>query len=389
MRCGTYARGEVEAAIRKSVDDLGGIRCFVSAGERVLLKPNMLAARRPDEAITTHPEVLRAVIRMVRDAGGVPVVGDSPAGRATERILRNLAEKTGIAGVCREEGVDFALFLEYDTVAYPDGKVARSFPLARTLSMVDAVISLPKLKTHSLTGFTGAVKNCFGLVHGLKKAEYHLRMKTPEAFSEMLVDLVGCVAPRLTIMDGVQGMEGDGPSAGEARILGVVLASSDPHALDLVAARIVGSGPDEIWTLRCAEQRGLLPADGGVEVVGPGVDEVRAEGFRMPPVTRVYGRTPGVLGRFASEGLARKPVFDASTCIGCGACVDICAAKALTRDGHVVTVDRDACIRCYCCHEVCPAKAIALKRMPLRSWGRTLISPLMRHGHRTHSSNEG
>ena len=376
VRCDSYTSQAAYAAVSEAVNLLGGMDRFVSKGERVLLKPNMLAARPPQDAVTTHPEILRAAIRLTKEVGAVPVVGDSPAGPSTERILNNLARKTGIADVCGQEGVPFVLFLDYDDVGFPSGKVAKSFPLTKTFNEVDAVISLPKLKTHSFTGYTGAVKNCFGLVHGLKKAEYHLRMRTPEVFSEMLVDLAECVGPRLTIMDGVRGMDGDGPSAGRARDLGVVLASSSPHAMDLVAAEIVGIVPEDVWTLSIARDRGLLPANGvkGVEVTGESVDAARVEGFRMPPKTRAFGSTPNALGVLAAESLARKPVFDRRRCTACGSCVEICPAKALSIDtAGRVGIDRGACIRCYCCQEVCPEGAVSLRRMPLRSLSRTLF----------------
>lgn len=373
----------VDASVRKAVDLLGGISEHVTSGERVLIKPNMLAARRPDQAVTTHPEVVRAAIRLVKEAGGVPVVGDSPAGPSTERILRHLANRTGISEVCAQEGVSFALFTEYETVAYDDGKVAKTFDLTKTLQEVDAVISLAKLKTHSFTRYTGAVKNLFGLVHSLKKAEYHMRMRSPEAFSEMLVDLAEHVRPRLTIMDGVVGMDGDGPSGGRRRDLGVVLASADPHALDAVALQLVGAEPESVWTVRAAMDRGLLPKDCrvGIEVRGEALDGLRIRDFKMPPKLRMFGGIPGVVGGFVAEGVTRKPVFSKELCVGCGGCVKICPAEALSlRDGGLMKVGirRDLCIRCYCCHEVCPENAIDLKRMPMRSWRRAVTTRFKR-----------
>ena len=385
MRCATYDPVTVEASVREAVRLLGGISEHVTGGERVLIKPNMLAARRPDQAVTTHPEIVRAAIRLVKEAGGVPIVGDSPAGPSTERILRHLADRTGISEVCAQEGVPFALFTEYETVVYDDGKVAKTFNLTKTLQEVDAVISLAKLKTHSFTRYTGAVKNLFGLVHGLKKAEYHMRMRSPEAFSEMLVDLAEHVRPRLTIMDGIVGMDGDGPSGGRRRELGVVLASTDPHALDAVALQLVGAEPESVWTVKAAMNRGLLPGDfrAGIDVIGETLDELRVHDFKMPPKLRMFGGIPGVLGGFVAEGVARKPVFSRELCSGCGRCVEICPAEALSlRDDELptVAVRRDLCIRCYCCHEVCPENAVQLRRMPMRSWGRAVISRLSTGG---------
>ena len=353
--CGSYDSDVVMEAVRRAVDSLGGTAAFVSEGERILLKPNMLIPRKPEEAVTTHPEVLRAVIKLVKEAGATPIVGDSPAGRSTERILRHLADRTGIAGVCNDEDVTFALFTEGRSVSFPEGRVAKSFDLTTVLDDVDGVISIAKLKTHSYTRFTGAVKNMFGLVHGLKKAEYHMRMKRPESFSEMLVDLTECVKPRLTIMDAVVGMDGEGPSAGRAREIGLIIASSNPHALDAVALEIVGDDPMNVLTVSIAMERGLLPSTGtdGIEVIQDRPEPYRINDFKMPPRVRVFGRIPSALAYFAAEGVARKPLVDRHACTRCGACSDICPAEAVSI-GDKVVIDRSICIRCYCCQEVCP-----------------------------------
>ena len=384
----------MEAAVLRTIELLGGMARFVSPGDRILVKPNMLAARRPEQAVTTHPEVVRAVVRQVKAAGGRVVVGDSPAGPSTERILRNLADKTGISAVCAQESVPFVFFTEHDTVPSNAGRVAKTFDLTRTLQQVDGVISVAKLKTHSFTRYTGAVKNLFGLVHGLKKAEYHMRMRSPESFSEMLVDLAEHVRPRLTVMDAVEGMDGDGPSGGRKVAIGALLASDNFHALDAVALRVVGEEPRNVWTVRIAVERGVLPKDlsDGVEILGVPPEEVRVEGFRMPPKERTFGGVvPDAIGAFAAEGIARKPVFSKRLCIGCGRCVDICPAGVLSlhHDQHPnVKIRRDGCIRCYCCHEVCPENAVHLRRMPLRSWGRAVQRGIGRRGrpegHRAH-----
>jgi uncharacterized protein (DUF362 family)/NAD-dependent dihydropyrimidine dehydrogenase PreA subunit len=383
-KCESYESTLVDATVRRAVADIGGIERFVSPGDRILVKPNMLIPRRPEEAITTHPEILRVAIRLVKEAGGVAVVGDSPAGRSTERILRHLAERTGVAKVCDEEGVEFVLFTQGAKVPYPDGVVAKSFEMTSVVSETDGVISLAKLKTHSLTVFTGAVKNLFGLVHGLKKAEYHMRMKDPESFSEMLVDLAECVRPRLTVMDGVVGMDGDGPSAGRVRGVGVIMASANPHALDLAALEVVGADPDSVWTVSSARRRGLLPSSGsgaGVRVVGDDVASLDIAPFKMPPKLRVFGAIPSAIGGFVAEAATRKPVFLSRRCVRCGSCVEICPAEALSIGSEKgVDIDRPECIRCYCCQEVCPEKAVELRRMPVRSLGRALLSKIRRKG---------
>jgi len=371
--CGSYDSDVVMESVRRAVDSLGGTAAFVSEGERILLKPNMLIPRKPEEAVTTHPEVLRAVIKLVKEAGAIPIVGDSPAGRSTERILRHLADRTGIAGVCNDEEVTFALFTEGRSVSFPEGRTAKSFDLTTVLDDVDGVISIAKLKTHSYTRFTGAVKNLFGLVNGLKKAEYHMRMKRSESFSEMLVDLAECVKPRLTVMDAVIGMDGEGPSAGRPKDIGLILASSNTHALDLTALSIIGDDPENVHTIHTAIDRGFLPADGlsGIRVLYDRPEGYHISDFKMPPRTRMFGPIPSLLGGFVAEGLARKPVFMKDVCTRCGSCIEICPAEALLMQERVV-ITREQCIRCYCCQEICPQKAVVLRRMPFRSWGRSL-----------------
>jgi uncharacterized protein (DUF362 family)/NAD-dependent dihydropyrimidine dehydrogenase PreA subunit len=374
LRCPSYEHAEVNRAVKDSVNALGGIERFVKPGETILVKPNMLSARAPEDAVTTHPEVLRAVIRMVKAAGATPIVGDSPSGLSTDGILDKLAERTGIARVCEEEKVEFAHFTESKNVRFERGVVAKSFELTTVLDRVDGIISVAKMKTHTLTGITGAVKNLFGLIPGLKKAEYHFRMKDKEAFSAMLVDLAECVRPRLTVMDAVLGMDGDGPSGGTKKDLGLVIASDDVHALDAFFLHIIGTDDSSAPTVRIARERGLGPRDvGEVRIVGDGRAAVKLDGFKMPSTAQQYGRIPMALGRLAGEAVTRKPVFSASMCILCGACIDTCPAKVLRKGERKPLIDRRDCIRCYCCGEVCPSNAVTLRRQPLRSVGRAVL----------------
>jgi len=374
MGCPSYEPKDIERAVLASVDALGGIGRFVKPGETILVKPNMLSARAPEQAVTTHPEVLRAVIRMVRAAGATPIVGDSPSGLSTDSILDKLAERTGIGRICEEEEVEFVHFTDSKVVAFDRGVVARSFELTTALDRVDGIVSVAKMKTHTLTGLTGAVKNLFGLIPGLKKAEYHFRMKDREAFSALLVDLAECVRPRLTVMDAVVGMDGDGPSNGTVKNIGAIIASDDVHALDAFFLHSVGAHVASVPTVRIARERGLGPKEvDEVRVVGDGRAALRTEGFRMPSTAQQYGGIPSALGRLMGEAVTRKPVFSASRCTLCDACIQICPAKVLRRGERRPVIDRRECIRCYCCGEVCPSDAVLLRRQPLRSVGRMIL----------------
>lgn len=375
VQCASYDTEAVESAVRRAIDALGGIGRFASSGETILLKPNLLQPKCPEEAVTTHPEIVRAMIRLVRETGATPVVGDSPGGRCSERMLRHLAQKTGMGRICEEEGVEFVFLIDSKTVPFPGGSVVRSFNLATYLGGIDGVISLAKLKTHTLTGLTGAVKNVFGLIPGLEKSELHSRIPDVSKFSEMLVDLAECVRPRLSVVDGVVGMEGDGPTAGAPRKLGRIAASENPHALDAFLADMVGAG--SIPTVEIARRRGLLP--GGIEVIGDTSAAVRIEGFGMPPKPRSFGTIRGLLGHVLNESYSRKPIFLDSRCTLCGSCIEACPGEALSKGGKTPVIDRKLCIRCYCCQEVCGYKAIELRRQFVRSVGDMAVKGMRKY----------
>ncbi|MGQ9588234.1 MAG: DUF362 domain-containing protein, partial [Thermoplasmata archaeon] len=354
------------------IKNLGGISRFVSMGETILLKPNMLCPRRPEKAVTTHPEVVRAMIQIVREAGAAPLVGDSPAGRSDEKILRHLAKATGIGPVCDQEGVEFVLFTDSERVPCPEGRAEKSFELTPYMSKVDGVISLPKLKTHALTGLTCAVKNLYGMIPGgSAKGGLHMKHKSSRSFSEMLVDLAECARPRLTVTDAVVGMDGEGPSAGRVKDIGLVIASDSTHAMDAFVADLVGAKRSSVPTVQIAMERGFVSEDkSGIEIVGEVDADFSIEGFKMPVPPTALNMGRALIGDTARNALARRPVFVKSRCNMCGSCIEACPGGALRKGTRKHVIARDMCIECYCCSEVCPSGAVTLRCVPLRylSW---------------------
>ena len=354
VRCGAYTSPELETAVDRAVRHLGGIEKFITANDRVLIKPNLLSARKPEEGVNTHPEFLRAVARLAKTVTPTIVVGDSPGGWELKEIDR-VYETTGVKRICEEEGLRL---VKFDAAVQREG-----FPIAAVCNEVDAIISLPKLKSHSTTLLTGAVKNMFGMVVGLAKAQCHLRSPMPAKFAPVLAKVYGLVKPVLSIMDGVVGMEGEGPAAGTLRNFGLILASADAVALDAVLARLIGIDPLKILTTAEAAKAGHGIADlSRIDIYGEQPGDVAIRNFKWPKTSYLYN-IPSPLISMGLKAVRFFPYIRQKLCQRCELCFKICPKHAIIKkaDGSFWVV-RHECIHCYCCYEVCPHKAIVLKK---------------------------
>lgn len=365
VKCSTYDQAQVDSSVARALDLLGGIARFVKPKDRVLLKINLLVGAAPEKAVTTHPAVVRALIRQVRAVGAVPAVGDCSGGEGppSETRFRNACKASGFAQVCDEEGVELAhLSAESLEVENPQGKAFRHFTLARAVVEADVVISLPKLKTHGLCLFTGGVKNNFGCLPGMTKMQMHARARGVEDFSQLVVDLMLAVRPALTVMDAVVGMDGDGPRNGDPKEIGALLASVDPVALDAVACEMVGIEPMMVPTTRLANEQGAGAGDlDCIEVLGDSIASRAVDDFRLPSGPEGFFHAKGVW-RFLQARLVAKPTVAAERCRACWTCIEHCPVEALFKNGQVPVFDYEKCIRCYCCQELCPHDAIKLKQ---------------------------
>ena len=355
VRCETYELTALRRSVRTALAPLGGIERFVRPGMRVLLKPNMLTAVGPERAVTTHPAVLLATAELVQQAGGTVLIGDSPAGpvgRASE-VFR----VSGVAEAAARLGVDQVPF---DSVIWKRLN-GRDYFVARAISEADLVINLPKLKTHQLTLYTGAVKNMFGAIPGTRKRELHLQAPGVVDFSRVLVDVLELAQPHLTVMDGILGLEGNGPGrAGTPRAYGCLLASTDPVALDAVVARALGYRPGQVRYLKLASDRGLgTTITDDVEVIGD--RGALSFGSVRLPGPHWYFHAPSWVTRPFTGLLTIRPLVRASACVGCGRCAEVCPREAISW-GDPPVFDLDECIGCMCCAEVCPQGAIEPRR---------------------------
>lgn len=360
-RCPDYNEDRVRGAVREAVALIGGVGDIIKPGDKVLLKANLLAPSDPGDAVTTHPAVARAVIEIVKEAGGVPVVADSPGYFYAGGRCRALT-MCGLKDVADELGVDSTQFeaIEngFQKIEVPGSIYLKSIYAARLALEADFIVNLPKIKTHASTWFTGAVKNMFGAVATSTRKEAHA-LATYERFSGALVDVYSVFRPGLAIMDAIVGMEGEGPRHGNKRSLGLIIASKDPVALDAAASRVIGFDPLEIFATRDADARGLGNGDiDRIEVLGEQIANVEID-FEKPSGRRI-NMHPAVM-KIGYRFLRVRPECVESLCDKCQICAKSCPVNAITMNSYP-EIDRDICIECYCCNEMCPTGAMEIKK---------------------------
>jgi len=354
----SYEYGRLRAAVVSLLEPLGGMGAFVGPGERVLLKPNMLAARAPDAAVTTHPALVQVVAELVRDAGASVMVGDSPGIDGFQRV----ADRTGIGRAVRESGADLVPFVE--TVELPGSGTFRRIELARVYWEADKIINLPKLKTHEMMTMTCAVKNLFGAVVGTEKAGWHLKAgASRQQFARLLLEIYLLKKPVLNIVDGIVAMEGDGPGSGDPLGLNALIAGVNPVAVDLIAARLAGIPPELLHIEREAERMGLAGVQREeIEIVGAALEMFDRKPFRLPKGLDVQFGLPGFLKKGLRRHLTARPVANKKRCVLCGICRDACPPQVITIQNSALSVDEGRCIRCWCCRELCPHDAMEVRR---------------------------
>jgi len=371
-RCHEYNKEALKAAIEKCVGLIGGFRELIGNAKKILLKPNLLSASKPELAVTTHPVFIESVIEIIKKAtpAGISItIADSPGVSTphTKENLEKLYRQCGLSYLGNIERVNLNLDPGYMEVSFKEGLVIKTLEVISPVLDADLIINLPKFKTHSLTRITGAVKNMFGIIHGKTKTILHTKFIDIEKFNNMLLDIYLYKKPQLNIMDGIIGMEGDGPGAsGTPRNTGLVLASSNGLALDNIMTHIMGFGTEKIPLIRCAEQRGM-PGHRieNIKVLGGDLKNFIIKDYRLPgnsSLDRISGnwflKTYAL--PFIRNNLSVSPYQDIKKCNMCRACIEICPEKAIKEQGGRLVFDYKKCIRCYCCSEMCPEGAIDL-----------------------------
>ena len=365
-QCPDYGQS-LEEKIEKAFDALQ-VWDKIRPRMKVVLKPNLVMSSKPEQAIITHPAFTAAVGKCVQKAGGRVVIAESPGGPYTPAAMKAMFRATGYRDMA--EACGFALYTDCKSreVTLPQAKRCRELSVVEPFLDRDYLINLPKLKTHSMVGFSGAVKNLFGTVPGLQKPELHCRFPEREPFSEMLCDLCHFLGPDLSLMDGIWAMDGNGPTGGQRRDLHVIAGSESPWALDVAAASLVGLEPEKITMLREGHERGYGPLDlSELELVGDPMETLLAPDFLKAEAssTDFIDRLPKFLRPAAKKLATPYPRIDKKRCVGCGKCAESCPQHTISlRDGKAV-IRYQNCIRCFCCHEMCPKHVVQIKRLGL------------------------
>ncbi len=332
--CESYDDTEVLASVRRGLELLGGISNFARQGETILLKPNLLAGDPPEKALTTHPAVFKAVARVFQEGGANVVYGDSPALAKPERA----AKLTGLQAAAQEIGVPLADFKTGVKVSFPDALLAKQLILAAGALDADGIVTLPKMKTHGFTRITGSVKNQFGCLPGLQKAEFHVKMPDIYDFSRVLVDINRYLKMRLSIMDGIVAMEGNGPRSGEPIPMNVLIFSADLVAVDAVFCRLIDMDPEFVPTMALSREAGLgTYKDNEISLVGDDIEGFIKKDFkavRQAPYRYISAQS---FPTFLKNWVSPRPVIDSSNCVLCGQCVQMCPVSPKAVDFHTDT----------------------------------------------------
>lgn len=370
--CDEYSPEAVGEALDRAMALIGGWEAFVSPGEKVLLKVNLVAARDPSQGATTHPVFVAEVAKRLKNLGCEVIIGDSPGGLFNPAKLKKVYHACGMDKAAELSGAELCYDTDTVDIDWPTGTVLKHFTVTHMVRSADKIISLSKIKTHGMMTYTGVTKNMFGSIPGTSKPELHMRLSETMDFANALLDIWEANRPVLSLMDGILGMEGNGPTNGKPRKIGVLMASSDAPALDLAAAHLIGLEAEGVPMLSAAVTRGMIPNDyKALTLVGDDVEKYVIPDFEMPEhinpdlINKLFPVGTKKLGKTL---LRPRVHFDATKCIGCGECAADCPAKVLTmkpnkKAGHKVpSCDYKNCIRCYCCQELCPRGAVSVKQ---------------------------
>ena len=348
-----YDENEIDAVINRAFTHFG---IKFNTGEKVLLKVNLVAAHEVSRRVTTDPSIVRAVVKKVLEAGAVPLIADSPG----IDNFNHAAEKAGFLSIAREFNIECHELTEPVDLPVKEDADFKKIQVSKFVLEADKIINLAKLKTHGQMYLTMGVKNLFGCIPGRLKAGWHYNVGlNREKFAGLLLDIYNGIKPTFTILDGVIGMHGDGPTSGEPYNFNLVGASVDALKMDFWLCKFLAAKFEDYPLYMAAKKRNYSACELNPDDLEGDFDSEKIfEGVKLPKTRsmRLLPRSP-----FIERLMTSKPVHIPKLCIGCGRCAAVCAAGALKHENKKLFFDYSKCIRCYCCHEMCPVKAIEFK----------------------------
>lgn len=366
QKCESYDQELVLERVRELCNAHGGLERYVSPGTKVVIKPNLVAKRRPEDAVTTHPALVWAVSKLCVELGAQVTIAESPGGLYDKNLLKGSYRTCGMEWAASESGASLNYDLSETEVDNPEAVYLKKLSILTPVAEADVVINIAKLKTHGMMVYTGAVKNLFGCIAGLSKAEYHFKMSDYDEFANSVIDICLAAKPTFHILDAVVGMERDGPTSGDPKHMGLLLSSPNPFELDLAALAIIQVSPQRVPVLKNAIRRGLCPVDvTSISWKGVPLEEAKVPDFvvKYNDDYKKLHFLDGVLGKSLNALVRPKPVFHSRKCRSCGECAKCCPAKVITVEpGKCAKVNLESCIRCYCCQELCPFHAVSIHK---------------------------
>lgn len=359
--CEKYDEKLITEAYQEILVD-NGLLDFVTSGMKIGIKVNLVGNFGPDKAATTHPLLVKKLCELLIERGAIVTIGDSPGGLFTESILKSIYKGTGFL-ICEEVGAK----LNYDVSTSQlkvEKQVVKTLDVSNWLLEQDALINFAKLKSHGMMALSASVKNMFGIVPGVLKPEYHYRYPNHDDFANMLIDINEVFDCKLNLIDGIIGMEGNGPTQGEPRYIGAILASRKPYPLDVVACKIIDLDIDNVYTVSESIKRGLTANYDEINLNKP-IDDIIIKDYKniLPGKSMEFSeKFKGPFGKIINPIIAKvltvKPKVKKKECIGCKKCANICPVNAIEMIKKKPVINRDKCIRCFCCQEFCPVGAM-------------------------------
>ena len=366
-----YIQNEIDKSIKKLFDYFGGIEKFINPGEKVLLKVNLVSGHEIERRVTTDPSIVYSVAKLILERGAVPFIADSPG----IDNFKSSAEKAGFMKIARELNIECKELIDPVDLPIKFESDYRKIQVSRLVLEADKIINLPKLKTHGQMLLTMGVKNLFGCIPGRLKAGWHYNVGlNREKFASLLLDIYRNINPCFTILDGVIGMQGNGPTSGEPYNFGILAGTQDALSMDFHLCKMLGAKLEDYPLYLAAKKRKFSECELNSEDIDGDISvNYKFKNVKIPKTSsmRLLPRLP-----FIERLMTSKPVHIPKLCIGCGRCEKICAAGALKHENKKLYFDYGKCIRCYCCHEMCPVKAIEFKESKLLSWINSLSTPL-------------